>query len=104
MEVKKTDLTFFKNEVLEDIRKLEHRLNNKINLELNKYNSQVNKNRDSISDNNKKIFEILKSLSNEEEKIKINMTLSSFQTKIDGIKNDQDSKFITIYHIGKANS
>ena len=96
MEVKKTDLTFFKNEVLEDIRKLEHRLNNKINLELNKYNSQVNKNRDSISDNNKKIFEILKSLSNEEEKIKINMTLSSFQTKIDGIKNDQDSKLITL--------
>ena len=38
MEVKKSDLTFFKNEVLEDLTKLEKRLNEKINSQLNKNN------------------------------------------------------------------
>ena len=92
MEIKKSDFIFFKNEVLEDIKKLENRINNKIIVNSDILVEKINLNKNNISDNNKKIFEMMKLISNEEEKIKINSSLNSFKAKIDEFVLLNDTK------------
>ena len=93
MEVTKTDLTFFKNEVLEDIKKIENHLNNKMMVYLNKFLEKINKNKDDIENQNKKIFELMKIVSNEEEKERINAAIASFESHIKESFIFQNNKF-----------
>ena len=92
MEVKKSDLTFFKNEVLEDLTKLEKRLNEKINSQLNLFFENIEKNKEIISEQNSKIFEIMKIISNNDEQIKIKSDLSSIKFKLDQFSIINNSK------------
>lgn len=93
MELTKTDLTFFKNEVLEDIKKIENHLNNKMMVYLNKFLEKINKNKDDIENQNKKIFELMKIVSNEEEKERINAAIASFESHIKESFIFQNNKF-----------
>ena len=96
MEVKKTDLTFFKNEVLEDIKKIENHLNDKMMVYLNKFLEKINKNKDDIENQNKKIFELLKIVSNEEEKERVNAAIASFESHIKESFIFQNNKFTAL--------
>ena len=96
MEVKKTDLIFFKNEVLEDIKKFENRINNKMALNFKSLLEKINLNKDNISNNNKKIFEMLKIVYDEEDKIRINNTLNTFKSKIDEFVLLNDTKLSSL--------
>ena len=96
MEVKKSDFIFFKNEVLEDIKRLENRINNKLIVNSDTLMEKINLNKNNISENNRKIFEMLKLVSNEEEKIKINSSLNSFKAKIDQFVLLNDTKLTSL--------
>ena len=62
--VKKSDFIFFKNEILEDLKRFENKLNNKILLNSNTILEQGKKNKEEISNVKNKIFEIINSSSN----------------------------------------
>ena len=96
MEIKKSDFIFFKNEVLEDIKRLENRINNKLIVNSDTLMEKINLNKNNISENNRKIFEMLKLVSNEEEKIKINSSLNSFKAKIDQFVLLNDTKLTSL--------
>ena len=96
MEIKKSDLLYFKNEVLEDIKKLENRINNNIESKFNICNEQINSNQDNISINNKKLFEMMKIISNDEEKIKIKSILNRFNSKIDEFILSNNTKLASL--------
>ena len=83
MEVKKSDFTFFQNEILQDMKKLENKVNNTLISKSNNVLEKVNLNKDNIEEINKKVFEIIKIVNNDEEKIKINSTINKFKTKIE---------------------
>ena len=56
MEVKKSDFTFFQNEILQDMKKLENKVNNTLISKSNKVLEKVNLNKDNIEEINKKLF------------------------------------------------
>ena len=93
--VKKSDFIFFKNEILEDLKRFENKLNNKILLNSNTILEQGKKNKEEISNVKNKIFEMMNSSSNNEEKIEIKSKLTQYKTKID--------EFIFVYNT-KINS
>ena len=56
MEVKKSDFIFFQNEILEDMKKLENKINNIIISNSNNLLEKVNLNKNNIEATNKKII------------------------------------------------
>ena len=93
MEVKISDLTFFKNEILDDLKKLEKRLNDKILSQTNIFNANINSNKDVITRQNNKIFEIMDIIKSLEEKIKTNTDSSSVKLKLDEFSFINNTKF-----------
>ena len=96
MEVKKSDFIFFQNEILEDMKKLENKINNIIISNSNNLLEKVNLNKNNIEATNKKIFEIIKLVNNEDEKIKINSYIDKFKTKIDEFTFANDTKMTSL--------
>ena len=96
MEVKKSDFIFFQNEILEDMKKLENKINNIIISNSNNLLEKVNLNKNNIEATNKKIFEIIKLVNNEDDKIKINSYIDKFKTKIDEFTFANDTKMTSL--------
>ena len=96
MEVKISDLAFFKNEMLEDLKKLEKRLNEKMNSNINLFLENINTNKEIISDQNSKIFEIMNSITKLEEKLKLNSDISSVESKLEHLTSWNNSKFSSL--------
>ena len=96
MEVKISDLAFFKNEMLEDLKKLEKRLNEKMNSNINLFLENINTNKEIISDQNSKIFEIMNSITKLEEKLKLNSDISSVESKLEHLTIWNNSKFSSL--------
>ena len=93
MEVKISDLTFFKNEILDDLKKLEKRLNDKILSQINIFLANINSNKDQITKQNNKIVEIMDIIKSLEEKIKTNTDSSSVKSKLDEFSFINNTKF-----------
>ena len=93
MEVKISDLTFFKNEILDDLKKLEKRLNDKMISQTNIFIANINSNKDVITRQNNKIFEIMDIIKSLEEKIKTNTDSSSVKLKLDEFSFINNTKF-----------
>ena len=96
MEVKKNDFLFFQNEVLQDLKILENRINEKITSLSNRIRQETNNNDEKITTQNNKIMEILSILSSNDEKLKVNSELSNFQNKIDEFIFLNDTKITSI--------
>ena len=81
--VNRNDFLFFQNEVYKDLKELEMKINEKINV----ITSNINSNRET-SDNHyqkfgEKISQMIKMIETSEERLKINEQIRSFQKKID---------------------
>ena len=96
MEVKISDLAYFKNEILEDLKKLEKRLNEKMNSNINLFLENINTNKEIISEQNSKIFEVMNTITKIEEKLKLNSDLSLIESKLDHFTMYNNSKLASL--------
>ena len=83
--VSRNDFLFFQNEVFQDMKTLEMKINEKMKIILNEMNSYKESSETNYHNFSEKLSQMMKIVENTDEKANINTQISSFQKQIDEI-------------------